>query len=114
MFGNGAALTDVTVGTYIHEQNIILRIPQDLLKAFDKADLQCGFSQVLEQLTYPPRGKIVIPGNPEGDNFKRQDKCFSQKPDTPALILESVNDLCYGRCATWSTANNYLNRSLPW
>lgn len=98
----------------MHEQNDILKIPQDLLEAFDKADQECGFTKVLQQLKYPPQGKIIIPGNPEGNNYKRQDDCFTRKPDTPALILESVNKLCYGGCATWSTASNYLNHTIPW
>lgn len=98
----------------MHEQNSILKIPQAILVAFDKADQQCGFTEVLKQLTYPPHGKIIIPGNPEGANFKRQNQCFPSAPDTPDLVLESVNAVCYGGCATWTTADDYLNHANPW
>lgn len=98
----------------MHEQNGILKIPHDILAAFDYADRQCGFDRVLEQIQYPPSGKISIPGDPEGGNYKRQDECFPKNPDTPTLINKSVNTLCYGGCATWSTAYDYLRHKKPW
>lgn len=113
-FGNLAALTDVPAKTYMHKHNNTLRIPNEILKAFDYADQHCGFNEVLKQITYPPRDKIYIPGNPERNNHKRQDACFTQPPKTPALIKESVNALCYGGCATWSTAKNYLTHKRDW
>lgn len=113
-FGNIAAQSDVAINTYLHEHKKLLQIPHKILTAFDHADRQCGFDKVLRQMTYPPRGKIHIPGNPELNNFKRQDDCFPRDPNTPALVNESVNTLCYGGCATWSTAANYLGYKKPW
>lgn len=46
------------------------------MSVFEDADKICGFSDVLAQATYPPKGQISIPGNPEGENYglaKRQD-----------------------------------------
>lgn len=46
------------------------------MSIFVDADKTCGFSDVLAQATYPPKGLISIPGNPEGENYglkKRQD-----------------------------------------
>lgn len=113
-FGNYAAQTDVAINAYLHEQKKLLQVPQEILNAFAQADRQCGFDKVLRQITYPPRGRINIPGNPEQNNFKRQEDCFPRNPNTAALINESVNTLCYGGCATWSTASNYLNYTKPW
>lgn len=98
----------------MHEQNHLLKIPRSILTAFDHADRQCGFDRVLKQIEYPPGGKIRIPGDPEGNNHKRQDDCFPRDPDTPARINESVNALCYGGCATWSTAFDFLQHKQPW
>lgn len=113
-FGNFAAQTDVAINAYLHEQKELLQVPREILHAFNHADRQCGFDKVLRQIQYPPRGNIQISGSPEGNNFKRQDDCFPRNPDTPALINESVNALCYGGCATWSTAANYLQYKKPW
>ena len=98
----------------MHEQNRILKIPRDFLTAFDHADRQCGFDKVLEQIRYPPSGKISIPGDPEDLNYKRQDDCFPGDLDTPARINVSVNALCHGGCATWTTALDYLQHKKPW
>ncbi|KAK4694013.1 hypothetical protein P7C71_g3488, partial [Lecanoromycetidae sp. Uapishka_2] len=111
-FGNAAAATDVVMTTYLHEQNSILNIPADLLAAYDQGDEKCGFTKVLQQgLAYPPAGKIQIPGNPEGENYrlkKRQLGHCVLLPDTPALVNESIS-LCNGGCATWTTALDYLS-----
>lgn len=109
-----AALTDVTVNTYMQEQKDILGLPQEVVGAFDLAGQRCGFDRVVKQLTYPPRDKIKIPGNPELNNYKREDDCFKGNPNTSALIQESVNAVCYGGCATWSTAYNYLMKKRSW
>lgn len=113
-FGNVAALTDVPVYAYMREHNDILGLPQEILGAFDQAGQRCGFDQVVQQMTYPPRGKIQIPGNPELNNYKREDVCFKGNPNTSALIQESVNAVCYGGCATWLTAYNYLTNQKSW
>ncbi|KAL8895795.1 MAG: hypothetical protein Q9207_008007, partial [Kuettlingeria erythrocarpa] len=126
VFGNGAAVSDVVTTTYLHQQASYYGIPEPILSAFDAADRQCGFDRVLSQLTYPPKGSISIPGNPEGLNFlrrkrelpankkaktKRQQPCpdDGKAPDTPALINASVNAACFLGCATFSTALAYLN-----
>lgn len=119
-------MSDVVTTTYLHQQASYYGIPEPILSAFDDADGQCGFDRVLSQLTYPPRGPISIPGNPEGLNFlrqkrelsadenektKRQQPCFDdgKAPDTPTLINASVNAACSLGCATFSTALAYLN-----
>ena len=113
-FGNVAALTDVTIDAYMQEQNGILELPPEIVGAFNLASKKCGFDRVVNQITYPARGKIRISGNPERNNYKRQDACFEGNLNTPALIQESVNAVCYGGCATWSTAYNYLMKKKPW
>lgn len=113
-FGNVAALTDVAVFAFLKEQQDLLKLPQEILGAFELADQQCGFDQVIDQITYPPRGKIRIPGNPEQNNYKRDGSCVTSNPNTSSLIQESVNALCLGGCATWQTAYNYLTNQKPW
>jgi carboxypeptidase D len=77
---------------------------------------------VLSQLTYPPQGKIRIPGNPEDDNYKRDVappgydaiKCdFTNGTQTPAQVAyiidgTSLSDGCYGNCASFEAAYNYF------
>ena len=62
--------------SFLQEHNEYLQIPDELMSIFIDADKTCGFSDVLAQATYPPKGLISIPGNPEGENYglkKRQD-----------------------------------------
>ena len=96
------------------QQNQILGIPQDVLDVFDQADQRCGFADVLQQVTYPPYGKIEISGDPEGENFrlKRRQRNFSEDgcvpdPNTPALLNSSISN-CNGGCATATTSEAYL------
>ncbi|MCJ1348723.1 hypothetical protein MMC31_006956 [Peltigera leucophlebia] len=113
LFANAAALTDVSVNAFLHEHKGILNISQEIIEAFDHADRQCGFDDVLRQVQYPPHGKITIPGNPELGNFKRQvNDCSNVAPTTPELIDSSINSPCYGGCATWSTAYAYLKSKI--
>ncbi|KAL9013125.1 MAG: hypothetical protein Q9173_002168 [Seirophora scorigena] len=131
--GNGAAMTAVVTSTYLHQQFNVLKIPGPILSAFSAPDRACGFDQVLAQLTYPPKGPIVIPGNPEGLNFllqkrqhisgqskikeksnKRQAPCPpAPPPTTPALINASIHAPCALGCATYSTALAYLSAVRP-
>ncbi|KAL8711618.1 MAG: hypothetical protein Q9220_004028 [cf. Caloplaca sp. 1 TL-2023] len=127
--GNNAAMTDVVTTTYLHSQQSLLSIPSPILAAFDAADRECGFDKVMQRLTYPPpQGPIIIPGNPEGLNFrrsrsakrkKRQTPCSSSGAstapplDTPALINASINNPCYASCATYTTALTYLTSTRP-
>lgn len=114
-FGNVAALTDVTINAYMQEQNVTLELPHELVGAFDLASQKCGFDRVVKKITYPARDKIKISGNPERNNYKRRGNiCFKGNLNTSALIQESVNAVCYGGCATWSTAYSYLMKKKPW
>lgn len=87
----------------------------------EKADVACGFSSVLSQLTYPPKGKIVIPGKAENDNYRRETAppgydpsiCdFSNGTQTPAQVAfityGTSQDKCFGNCATFESAFNYF------
>lgn len=125
-FGNAAAMSDVVVDMFLHQHEDMLDIPQDILSAFSQADDQCGFSEVLSHIAYPPSpGPIVVPGNPEGQNsasVKRQvysagngSNCNELlAPITPAAINESIYGPCFGPCATFTTALNYLLAENPW
>lgn len=114
-FGNVAALTDATVNTYMQQHKDTLELSQEVIGAFKLANQHCGFDRVVEQLTYPPRGKIEISGNPELNNYKRQKNfCFSGNPNTSTMIQESVDAVCYGGCATWMTAYSYLMKKNSW
>ncbi|KAA6410377.1 MAG: serine carboxypeptidase [Lasallia pustulata] len=120
--GNYAAMTDVTAVEYLEEHNMILGLPNDILTTLKDASQACGFTDVLGQLSYPPKGKIVIPGNPEDDNFKRSvegrqasnttDSC-NINPTTAALVNSTIYGTCYGGCATWSAAADYLTATRP-
>ncbi|KAI9815054.1 MAG: hypothetical protein M1827_002897 [Pycnora praestabilis] len=116
--GNDAAQTDVSITKFMRKHNDILQIPQDILETFEQANRQCGFANVMSQIQYPPNGSIQIPGDPEGENFKlrkRQDtNSCNLNPGTPSLIAQEINGSCYGGCATWSTADDYLSLTKPW
>ncbi|KAI4277059.1 MAG: hypothetical protein LQ337_002041 [Flavoplaca oasis] len=119
--GNTAAMTTVVTRTYLHQIAPLYKIPPSILSAFSAADQECGFSDVMSQLTYPPPGKIQIPGNPEGLNYllkrtqtqkdrhlKRQVPCFDDIPNTPELVNASIHAPCSVGCATYTTAFAYL------
>ncbi|KAK2763957.1 hypothetical protein FQN54_009576 [Arachnomyces sp. PD_36] len=120
--GNEAATFSVSVGSYMRSHNASLQIPDDILDAFTEADHTCGFDSVLTKAaTYPPKGPIYIPGNPENTNSKRKQHgtdAFTDKsldndcnihPTTKEDILSSIlKSKCYGPCATSSTALDYL------
>ncbi|KAL8978597.1 MAG: hypothetical protein Q9205_005853 [Flavoplaca limonia] len=119
--GNTAAITSVVTTTYLHQIAPLYKIPHPILSAFSAADQKCGFSDVMSQLTYPPTGKIQIPGNPEGLNYllkrtqtpierhrRRQVPCFDDIPNTPELINASIHAPCSVGCATYTTAFTYL------
>lgn len=120
--GNNAASLDVVVTPWMHKHNAILNISQDVFNIFAIAQSKCGFSDVLKQLTYPPHGEIIIPGNPEGGNFKvRKRQVFDSpecnalmNPTTIAQLNESIYGPCFGPCASWWTANSYLVTRDPW
>lgn len=99
----------------MQNQNAILHTPADILDVFSKANEDSGFDDVLSKATYPPVGKISIPGDPEGENFRvkrRQNVGCAPNPTTPALIEQSISE-CNGGNATFTTALNYLNSTRP-
>lgn len=119
-WGNAAALSSVAIGSYMQSQSSLLQIPQNILSVFSSADQTCGFDTVLKEASvYPPKGKIHIPGNPEYFNYRHRqrrdmttvlDAACDIQPTTPAEVQGSIlNSSCYGPCATYSTALDYMN-----
>lgn len=123
-WGNSAAMSSVAIGSYIRSKHSELMVPDDILSVFDEADETCGFDEVLDKANnYPPMGKIIIPGNPEYINYKRDNTHLHRRglghiveedcnihPSTPEQARESIlNSTCYGPCATYSTAVDYLD-----
>lgn len=119
-WGNAAAMADVAMGTYLKTQSTQLQIPQSILSAFETADEICGFTQTLKEAsTYPPTSKFHVPGNPENMNYRRDlhrrdlitagDGSCNLNPTNASAIHRSIlNSTCYGPCATFSTAMDYL------
>lgn len=71
--GNPAAMTAVTVGTFLKSRKSLLQIPGEILSAFTQADQTCGFTTVLQQASqFPPKGKFEIVGDPENLNYKHR------------------------------------------
>ncbi|MCJ1390106.1 hypothetical protein MMC18_002964 [Xylographa bjoerkii] len=127
-FGNPAVMIDVPMAQYLNEQNQILDIPDDIISVFDTTSSACGFDYILGNMTYPPHGTIVVPGDPEGNSYdkvKRQASPSSPSspssascsalysPTTPAEVLDSITGPCLGPCATGTTAFDYLGTILP-
>lgn len=120
--GNGAAMATTTIGTYLESQQSLLQIPDDVLAVFKEADATCGFNDILDQAAqFPPESKISIPGNPEGLNTKhrRQQRiardlgdiytgACATNPTTAEEVRSSIYSSCYGPCATYSAATDYL------
>jgi carboxypeptidase C (cathepsin A) len=127
--GNPAAMTAVTVSTFLESKKSLLQIPDEILSAFTQADQTCGFTTVLQQAEqFPPKGKFEIAGDPENLNYKHRhrrhqfqqyqrrnlrnvmNETCNNHPTTPEQVSSSIlNSTCYGSCATFSTAMNYLN-----
>lgn len=59
---NAAALTVISVNAFLHEEKGVLKIPQETIETFDRADHQCEFGRVLRQVQHPPYGKNTFPG----------------------------------------------------
>lgn len=119
-WGNAAAMSSVATGAYMQAHSSRLKVPKNILSTFVAADRTCGFDKVLHEASiYPPKGKIYIPGNPEYMNYRRRlrrdmvsvlDASCNIEPTTPADIDASIfNSTCYGPCATFSTALDYLD-----
>ncbi|KAK2813094.1 hypothetical protein FQN50_000771 [Emmonsiellopsis sp. PD_5] len=124
VLGNNAAMADVGVGPYMKSHASLLGVSPEILEAFASADNICQFDSVLAQANrHPPIGPVMVPGNPENLNFKRDRQSISPLlsrdldtmgecniyPTTPDSVLESIlNSTCHGPCATFSTAADYL------
>ncbi|GAB1204483.1 hypothetical protein APSETT445_003138 [Aspergillus pseudonomiae] len=117
--GNAAAMSTVTIGSFMRSQKETLQIPEEILSVFTEAERTCGFDYILEAANqYPPKDKIRIPGNPENRNYKRHqlldtrnlvDETCNIEPTTPDMVKASIlNSTCYGPCATFATAFDYL------
>ncbi|GIK03647.1 hypothetical protein Aspvir_007720 [Aspergillus viridinutans] len=127
--GNPAAMTAVTVSTFLESKKSLLQIPDEILSAFTQADQTCGFTTVLQQADqFPPKGKFEIVGDPENLNYRHRrrrhqfqqyqrrnlrnvmNETCNNHPTTPEQVSSSIlNSTCYGSCATFSTAMNYLD-----
>ncbi|KAL4809022.1 Alpha/Beta hydrolase protein [Aspergillus unguis] len=114
--GNGAALATVSIPKYVESQNSIIGMPDDILAIFAEASETCGFDDILEQVQYPPEGKISIPADPEGINLKHRrdlgdvyNGTYNIHPTTPEEVREAIFSSAYGSCATFTTAMDYLN-----
>ncbi|KAL1960216.1 hypothetical protein VTO42DRAFT_8759 [Malbranchea cinnamomea] len=128
VFGNNAAMSATVTTSYLREQASTLGIPADIFEAFSAADDACGFASVIRKGSeYPPQEPISLSGNPENLNFKRQvrstavlrrdtnnpieeeEELCNIIPTSPESVMESIlNSPCYGPCATFSTAADYL------
>lgn len=119
-WGNAAAMSSVAIGAYMHAHSSQLKVPEDILSAFASADHTCGFDTVLQEAAiYPPKGEIQIPGNPQNIDYRRRLRrdmisilgaSCNIEPTTPADMTTSIfNSTCYGPCATFSTALDYLD-----
>lgn len=127
--GNPAAMSAVTVSTFLESKKNLLQIPDEILSVFKEADQTCGFTTVLQQADhFPPSGKFEIVGDPENLNYKHRrrrdqfqqyqrrnlrnvmNETCNNHPTTPEEVSSSIlNSTCYGSCATFSTAMNYLS-----
>lgn len=118
-FGNSAAMSSVAMGSYLKSRSSMLGIPDDILAAFSEADAICGFDEVMKQAnTFPPNGLIGIPGDPENINRRSVERrdldpildgTCDIHPVTPEQVKFSIlNSSCYGPCATFSTAMDYM------
>ena len=126
-------MTDVPTTTMILQHNLTLKVAEDVLSVFEEADSLCGFAEVLSQAIYPPKGKIVLPGDPDGNNFDLQkrhaiglerrqvsglfnasDCTGSAPPITASQVNETIFGPCYGPCGTGSVAALYLDATIEW
>ena len=115
-------MQSVPITNYIHEQNQILGIPQDVLSVVDAASSICGYDKTMQSRTYPPLpiGNITSrsPKDTPSRLAKRQDispQCAAlSTPTTAAQVNESIFSGCFGPCGIWDTVNNYLSAINPW
>lgn len=114
--GNPAAMTSVTVTSFLQSRVSVLHLPDDVLDVFSDAEETCGFNAVLQQANaFPPKGPIQIPGNPDKLNIKKpevanvfNEACLIHPTTADAVETSIMNSTCDGPCAVFSTAMDYL------
>ncbi|KAL4978046.1 Alpha/Beta hydrolase protein [Aspergillus desertorum] len=114
--GNGAAMASVTIAKFLESQQSMIHMPGDILAVFKEASETRGFGDVLEKVgQFPPEGTIYIPGDPEGLNSNRRrslsgilNGTCSTRPTTAEEVRTSIHSSCFGPCATFSTAWDYM------
>lgn len=124
---NFAEMESVPLSQYMHEQNSVLGIPQDILSVFDTASSICGYDRIMQNHTYPPpiSNSSTVATNTSTvapRNLKRRTKrqsispqCATLPPATsPSQVFDSIFSGCFGPCGIWDTANNYLSSINPW
>jgi hypothetical protein len=112
--------------------------PADIEAVLEQADQDCGFKEVRSKVTYPSSGPIIIPGNPEYSNYKKRDSIaevpqFEKRDTSPvfdpdicdfegystttaaqvSFLINGTGPTCYGPCATFDSAFNYLADTRP-
>ena len=121
--GEPAAMSSLTIGTFLQSQGPKLHIPEDVLAAFSEADETCGFDTIVQHanttfplpLTHP----LQIPGNPDdleseegggggGGTGDIDGSCTTHPHTADAVLSAIVNSTCGGSCATFATAVDYL------
>lgn len=105
---------------------LIIDRPQNLFRVLVQADRDCGFTTLLDLVTYPPKGKYhgkqlnettlrltannrLVPGNPSNENYRRSATppgynstlCdFIDGTNTVEELEFLINGTaCYGQCA---------------
>lgn len=120
--GEPAAMSSLTIGTFLQSQGPKLHIPENVLSAFSEADETCGFDAIVQHanttfplpLTHP----LQIPGNPDdleseeggggGGTGDMDGSCITHPHTADAVLSAIVNSTCGGSCATFATAIDYL------
>ncbi|KAL4964758.1 putative serine carboxypeptidase [Aspergillus stella-maris] len=109
--GNAPAIS-ARIQRYLASHQSVLQILDDILDVFTEASKTCGFDEVLEEAAqFPRRQALIVPGNPEGGFSNIYDQTCSPNTTTPE-VYAAIHSSCYGSCATFSTASNYLAPSI--
>ncbi|KAK2850753.1 hypothetical protein FQN49_005353 [Arthroderma sp. PD_2] len=116
--GTNTGMSSLGIVGFLKEHASKLKIPRDIVRALSFGDHACGFDMIRQQAKiYPPRGHFYAPGQTGSENTTRVgmntetslESC-NIHPDTPEKIKSSIlNSTCYGQCAVYDTAADYLN-----
>ena len=119
--GEPAAMSSLTIGTFLQSQGPKLHIPEDVLSAFSEADETCGFDAIVQHanttFSIPLTHPLQIPGNPDdleseegggGGTGDMDGSCITHPHTADAVLSAIVNSTCGGSCATFATAVDYL------